>query len=202
MTGRLASRRGVVLLLLLAGGLLVLAAGRTWTIAVVPDVPGTPAVSVSGREAAPGAVAAALVVLAAAVSLTIAGRVALRVAGVLLLVGGAAVTAASVAALRDPRAVLAGPAAAASGITDATLSAVDVTAWPVLSAAGGVVVVLGASAVLGLAGRWTPPRRFGRADVVPPGEGPRGTAPAPPTSERDRAMDDWDALSRGDDPTS
>jgi uncharacterized membrane protein (TIGR02234 family) len=110
-------------------------------------------------------------------------------AGVLVAVSAAAVIA-------DPEPAATAGAADAAGVTDLT-SPVLVTAWP------WVVVVLGALtaavALLAAAGArsWgATSGRHERTTTPTPPTPPAGDEPAAPDSH-----DDWDALSRGTDPS-
>jgi hypothetical protein len=183
--GRRLSRRAVVLAMLGVASAALAAAQSTWvtattTSAVRPDVP----LAVSGHAAAPGATAGALVVAAAALAMTLGGRIGTRVAGVVAVLGGVLVAASAVAVLRDP-------AAPASG------AAVDAVGVPVLSGdpAVGVAAVLtlllgGLLAALGVVSVVRAPRWAGS---------PRVATRAVPGEPDDR--DRWDALTRGEDPT-
>jgi hypothetical protein len=75
---------------------------------------------------------------------------------------------------------------------------VAVAPWPTIALAVAVVAVLAGVALPFLAGSW---QRVGRRYE----RGSQAAAPAPggqPRTPRGQAMDDWDALSRGDDPSS
>jgi len=87
-----------------------------------------------------------------------------------------------------------------SGTVGSAARDARVTAWPAVSAAGGVLVVLGGAVALLLGTRWSgPSRRFDRP-AAPPGEGVPVVADA--GRDRDRRLDTWDSLSRGEDPTA
>ncbi|GAA4422307.1 hypothetical protein GCM10023169_16500 [Georgenia halophila] len=194
-------RRSRVVLAALALGALLLAAGSaTWASGQVLTVLGEQDVAVSGTTAAPGLVAAALVVAAAALAVAIGRRVGAALGG-LAMVGAASVVVAVVTGfLSDPAAPLRASAAEVSGVPRLA-GTVTVGVWPyvtlalaVLAAAAGVLAVV-AGRTWGGAGR-----RFERPAAGVGSAGAR-SAVGRAGDARTRAMDDWDALGRGEDPT-
>lgn len=168
--------------LLLLGGLSLLSAVPTWlsttaSTALDPSVD----VTVSGTTAAPGVSAAALVVVAAALSLGLVGRVARWVSLVVVALGGVVIGGSALSFVLSP------DAAARSGVADATgvaTSGSDVD----LSVAPYVTVVLGA-AVLAVAlwaavARVDWGRRSRRYDTpaTAHGSGPRAAAAEAPVA--------------------
>lgn len=150
------------------------------------------AVRVAGSAAAPAVPATALVLAAAGAAVALAGRVGRWVVAAIVLLGGGAVAGAAVGVLADPQ----GPALAAS----AELTGVDhlvgpaaATAAPWLAAALGALVVAAAVGLVRSSATWPAPNRRH--------EGAPGRSPddAPGDAPDERA--DWDALSRGADPS-
>ncbi len=187
-------------------------------------------IAVAGQIASPAVAALGLAALALGGALAIAGpgiRMVLGVLGVLL---GGCVVLASWVTLGDPTAAV-GPAVtdatgvAGAGPTAELVASAESTFWPVVAIAGGILVVAAGVLVLatGLAWpassrRYRDARRARFAEASGPdapgaggarGEGaadadPAGDDPAPASDQHgasDRAIDDWDDLSRGDDPT-
>ncbi|HET9828786.1 MAG TPA: Trp biosynthesis-associated membrane protein [Nocardioidaceae bacterium] len=209
---RLRSRGAIVVL---AAGLavLLLAVGtRTWLTAQVADpLAGAGHVDVSGGRAVPLVPALALVALAGGGALTIARRIGQIVVLTALALAGAGAALAAGRVLTDPVSAARPAVAEATGLTTASVTAstasVSMSAWPLVAVVLAALIV--AVAVLGWTARsgWQVGRRFERAaaqgeaaagdadTVVPPAGRPDGASPA-------AAADDWDALSRGDDPTS
>ena len=194
-----APRRSHLVVAVLVLGALLLACGSAgWSRGEVSTVLGPREVSVPGSSAAPGVGAAALVVGAAALAAAIGRRVGAVLAGI-ALVGAAVLVAASVLGfLGDPAAPLEAAAGEISGVPELTGEA-RTAVWPyvtlvlatAVAAAGVVTLVAGRS--------WqSAGRRFERA-APPPA---RRSAASAATDERDRAMDDWDALGRGEDPSA
>ncbi|HYN30513.1 MAG TPA: Trp biosynthesis-associated membrane protein [Dermatophilaceae bacterium] len=210
---RLTGKAGMVLLALLGAAVVVVAASRPWVTGRVSDaVLGTSTLSATGGESAPGLVALALVVAAAALAVVTTGRVARTVALVLHLGAVLGAIALTVRVLLDPEGVLGPRAAAAAGRTGSLPTTAATTAWPWVALAG-LAVALG-SWVLALAGR----RRWGglssrydapAGEAREPGEaGKAGDASAggPPTAASqgargERVSSQWDQLSAGIDPT-
>jgi len=177
----------VVLLLLVLGGAAVLVSTQVFA-SVVLDGRQQPLV-VPGSQAAPALAPIGIAQLALAGALSIAGPVARRVLGALLVVLGAAVVLLLLPVVADPASAAAGAVGAATGVTDGSaVRSLAGSAWP---AAGVVLGVAGAVAgvvVLVRAGRWsTGGRRFRQQGEAP-------ARAADPVSE-------WDALTRGGDPT-
>ncbi|MGO1629125.1 MAG: Trp biosynthesis-associated membrane protein [Microbacterium sp.] len=191
--GFLARRARVVsvVLLLVAGGTVLLGTTQTWLTAVVAqnDIP------VTGSDALPIVQPLALAVLALALVLTLVARVLRYALGALATAAGIAMIVAIVPVLieRPVSAVattvtehtgLAGVEAVADLVTAITLSP-----WPAVSLAGSVVAALAGLLTLATAHGW---RKGGRRF---------DTAPAAPSSGPVDPIDSWDELSHGEDPT-
>jgi uncharacterized membrane protein (TIGR02234 family) len=188
---------------ILAGsGLALLAWSQTWFAVHLVDgaaAGGATTLEVGGAVASPAVAALALAGLALAGALAIAGPLIRIVLGLLAtLLGGCLVLAASVS-LADPVAAVSAAIAGATGVAGAQPTAelvdsVEQTAWPSTAIAAGVVVALAGLLVVVTGRTWPTSRRYG-GGVRLTADGSRGAAPS------DRAVDDWDGLSRGDDPT-
>ncbi|UJP38919.1 Trp biosynthesis-associated membrane protein [Cellulomonas palmilytica] len=182
-----------------AAGLLVLAAGLTGLVAVVPwltvdttTVLGVPrTISVSGSSAAPSLVAAALVLLAAAGAVALVGRAGRWVVAGAVALAGALVVVDAVGVLRAPVDTAAPRVVEELGLERALEAAVS--PWPWVAVVVGVLDVLLAVWLVRASAAWSTGRRHesGTTDAPPAGRG------GAPLSERDQ----WDALTRGDDPT-
>jgi uncharacterized membrane protein (TIGR02234 family) len=190
--------RGLLLLAGVAGAVLALGAGApTWVGGSVQTATGSVAVLVDGRDAAPVATALALVSLAAVVASTLGRRVARAVAAVVLVLGGAGTIAASLAVSTDPAAALTSPARAASGTTGVSLDgAPSVRPWPVVSAAGGVLVLVAGAGVLVRSRRWA-----ATTAVTSTRHERDATRPAVTSTPEDDPAAAWDSLTHGEDPT-
>ncbi|PPB50073.1 hypothetical protein C4K88_05210 [Arthrobacter pityocampae] len=185
--GRL-TRRGVVVLGIVVLALLAFGATtQTWlTVRLPQDAVQTPDLAIAGSDAATPVTAFALVALAAALAVSIAGRVARWVIAAILVLSGIGITLSSTAVALDPSSAAepaVGTAIGVSGLAGAEASA---TALPWVAAAAGVLLVLAAGWVL-VAGRtWGINRRYdaGPSRVVraTPGSTQPG-APAPSTGD-------------------
>ena len=213
----------MVVLLAVGGVLLILSAGRPWATGVLTQVPGQPQVAVTGRAAAPWAAALGFVALAGTVVAATSRPAVVRVSALIIAVLGAAAAVTSVLSVRSPAAALRSSAVQTAGVSDAAVAAASRTVWPFVAVLASLLVLLAGGVAVGVAGSWTASRRFERGEVTShagatglagatgTGDGATGTgAGAAGTgdgasngegSPHDAAMDTWDALSRGEDPT-
>ena len=169
----------------MAGALVLVAAGRTWGAATV-QANGTARqhVAVSGHAVGAALPALGLALLAMAVAMLASTGVVRRVAGLLVVFLGGSAIAAAVRARGDV-----GPALAAR-VFASRASSVGGTraAWWVLAAVAGGLAVLAGALVVVTGGRSA-------------GLGPRYDAPATTSAPPPTAVDDWDAIEQGQDPT-
>ncbi|WP_345764653.1 Trp biosynthesis-associated membrane protein [Diaminobutyricibacter sp. McL0608] len=232
---RAGSRRAkytTMLAIVVGAGLALLASTQPWiTVHLASAANHAGDVVVQGSAAAPALTALSLAGLALAAALAIAGpvvRIVLAALGVLIAVS---VALSAGIALGDPVQAAAAAITSASGVSGGSSVArlaesVDVSAWPWIAIAGGVVIAVASIAVMVTSRRWPGPSRryqavrFEDADSSA-AENPAGTdsdaAPEATTAEnpsaasdrsgqgvaldRDSAIDSWDELSRGEDPT-
>jgi hypothetical protein len=187
-----------VVAMLAAGALSVIAATQTWLVVTLDDG-SAQALEVAGSAALPVLTPLGLAVLALGAALSIVGTVLRYVFGVL-----GAVVALVLGALAGTIAVTAPVSAAASTVTGATgiaglegvsglVASISATPWPAVTTAAQVLLLAGAVWTLATARAW----RSGasrRYDAVA-ADGARGA------SRPHDAIDSWDDLSRGQDPT-
>ncbi|MFD4695552.1 TIGR02234 family membrane protein [Streptomyces sp. NPDC058463] len=192
------SRRslGAGLLLGAAGATVVLlASGQKWAEGTAAVGGGTLPLTADGQDVTGLPAALAVVGLAALVAVfAVRGGGRTIVAGLLALSGlGAGLS--SYAGASDS-AALDEKAARTTGNTSATIDALSHTAWPYVTAVGGLLILLAGLLALRYGSRW--PAMSGRyeRDGTPR---PRKAAPAAP--DPDRPEDLWKALDRGEDPT-
>lgn len=202
MTGR----RTVVLLTLLGAGLVLLAGTRTWaTVTVSGTLPGLSELIVPGRRSAPVVIAIALAAAAGAIVLATSGRTVRLLVAIGQSIAGAVVVFSGVRAALDTEAAVATAVADSLGVLSGGAGTsfgegatdVNMTIWPWVAAAGGGVILVAAALTLAGGRSWAgPTRRYERATPAPgtPSSGTPSPGPAPATT--------WDALSRGEDPTS
>ena len=219
-----------MLAIVIGAGLALLASTQPWiTVQLAAAANHAGDVVVQGSAAAPALTALSLAGLALAAALAIAGpvvRIVLAVLGVLIAVS---ITLSAGIALGDPVQAAAAAITGASGVSGGTSVArlaksVDVSLWPWIAILGGAVIAAASVAVIVTSRRWPgPSRRYQtvRFEDAADGTGSTGQAddgvpdvlrapdPAAPSDrtgqgvpiDRDTAIDSWDELSRGEDPT-
>ncbi|MER7761898.1 TIGR02234 family membrane protein [Streptomyces sp. NPDC097619] len=189
-------RRSVAVALLLGAlgaTVVLLASGRTWARGTAAAGGGNLPLSADGTAVTGVPAALAIVGLAALVAVfAVRGPGRLAVSGLLALSGAGAV-AAALAGASDSSALDA-EAARTTADAAATAGALAHTAWPYVTAAGGLLILLAGLLAL----------RFGRTWPAMGGRYERGGAngrKAPARVDPDRPEDLWKALDRGEDPT-
>ncbi|WP_448810135.1 Trp biosynthesis-associated membrane protein [Agromyces bauzanensis] len=193
---------------IVGAGLALLSWSQTWfelRLADAAAVGTGEVIAVPGSVASPALAALGLAGLALVAALAIAGPAIRILLGVLEVVLGGCVLLAAWLTLDDPvravsPAVTDATGVAGSGPTAELVASVDATGWPIAAVIGGVLLVAAGVLVLATGTRWpTSSRRYRAARVVEADASAAGSADVRPAS--DRAIDDWDELSRGDDPT-
>jgi uncharacterized membrane protein (TIGR02234 family) len=180
-------RRGLVVavVLCLAGSALVLlATSRVWLEYATGAAPPLPSrrFSAGGAELVPGARALALLGLAGVAALPATKGRGRQAVGLLLAAAGAGTVAVVVRALLDPLGAARGTDAFRYDV--AFSGTPDLGAWPYVALLGGLVLVAAGSLVVARGRSWT-------------ALGARYDAPAAA-----KEPSPWDALDRGDDPTT
>lgn len=156
---------------------------------------GEVAVPVTGTQAAPAVLAAAVALLAAAAAVGLVGRVGRWVVAGVVAAAGATVVASALTVLGDPEGAARLVVASVTGV-GALAGPADPTAWPFVAAGVGVLDVLVAVAVLVVSRGWSAPTsRY----TTPERDAPRVDGGPRVDTGDDRSA--WDALSRGEDPT-
>jgi hypothetical protein len=178
----------VALLVIAVGGLVLLVSTRTFSTV---HLAGRPPLPVTGQGVAPALAPLGIVLIAAAAALTIAGRVARAALGTVLVLLGAGVTLLTLPTAIDPLSGTRGAVIAATGVGGdvvlAGLRGAVGSPWPLIGAVGGVLAAVLGAVVLVRSSRWpTGGRRF------------RGE----PARVSTDPIDEWDALTRGTDPTA
>ena len=220
-----------MLLLLAGSGLALLAATQPWfTIHLTDTANHSSTISVAGSVAAPALTALSLAGLALTAALAIAGpvfRIVLALLGVLL---GVSVLISAITAVSDAVRASSSAITTATGVAgDASIRhlvhSVETLFWPWLAVVAGVLIIVAGVAVVVFSRLWPGPSRKyqtrfagedGRSadevvaeaadddetDTEPaPDDTPDDTPGEPAALDRDTAIDSWDELTRGDDPT-
>lgn len=180
------TRSRTVLALLALGALLLGLSRAPWVQVVLNGAVRRDTVTVAAADVAPQVPAAALMVLAAATALSIAGPRARRVILALATLGGVLAVWGCVTVLTDPRRALV--TALTGRVVPSASPGVTAAVWA--SSVVSVLVAVVSGAAQRTVGTWPGRRassgRFDRATVSDAVHTPAG---------------DWDALTRGEDPT-
>ncbi|MFJ3382793.1 MULTISPECIES: Trp biosynthesis-associated membrane protein [unclassified Curtobacterium] len=193
------SRPLVVVIGLAVAGIVMLSWTQTWfTVHLDASAAVTSTVTADGSKAVPQYTALAIASLALFLAMTIAGRVVRIVLAAIEILLGLGIVVSGITALSDPVGAAKGAIGDVAGVSDLAavrriVTSVDVTAWPAVGIAGGVLAVLLGVVVLVVQRSWPGPSRKYAAN-------PAGTTPKVAPVERD-AIVDWDDLSAGVDPT-
>ncbi|MER6393869.1 TIGR02234 family membrane protein [Streptomyces sp. NPDC001523] len=191
-----AGRRSVAVALLfgaLGATVVLLASGRVWAQGRAAVGGGSLPLSADGRAVTGLPAALAIVALAALVAVfAVRGR-SRRLMSALLALSGLGAALAAVFAADDHRA-LDEQAARTTADTAAQVVGLTHTAWPYVTAVGGVLILLAGLLALRFGRSW--PAMGGRYERD---GSPRTRTPAP--VDPDRPEDLWKALDRGEDPT-
>ncbi|MFT4051775.1 MAG: Trp biosynthesis-associated membrane protein [Microbacterium sp.] len=198
-------RTAAVLAVVLGGAGAVVASTQPW-LAVTLRAGASESIDVAGASAFPLLAPLGLAALALGLALSVVGRVLRYVFGVLAgAIGAAVVIGAARIGIGQPLDAVAQSVTTATGLsgTDAIsdlVSEIAGTAWPFVATIGGVAVAAGGILTLATAHRWrTGGRRYQRDASRTPAT---AAGPRPDDASRDKAIDSWDDLSHGEDPTA
>ncbi|MCC2308185.1 Trp biosynthesis-associated membrane protein [Cellulomonas chengniuliangii] len=178
----------VLLAALTAGAALPVWLRSTGTSALHGEV----AVEVTGTQAAPGVVAAALVLLAATAAVGLVGRAGRWVVVVVVAAAGAVVVASAAGAVADAAGAAEAAVAELTGVGVLT-APVEITVWPWAALLAGCADVVAAVVLAALSRSWPQPSRRHASPAV------AAAVPQQGAPVDDQAA--WDSLTRGDDPT-
>ncbi|WP_351228475.1 TIGR02234 family membrane protein [Streptomyces sp. NPDC002133] len=190
------SRRSLAAALLLGAvgaAVVLLASGQIWAEGTAAVLGSSVSLEASGRDVTGVPAALAVVGLAALVAVfAVRGKPRLLVA-VLLTLSGAGAAIAAYGSVSGT-AALDEQARRATGDSAAAVDSLTHTAWPFVTAAAGLLILLAGLLALRYGASW--PAMSGRYERE--GGSPRKAAPA---TDPDRPEDLWKALDRGEDPT-
>jgi uncharacterized membrane protein (TIGR02234 family) len=197
------ARLTAVLAALAVGATGVISSTQTWLVVTLDDG-GRTELAVSGAAAVPVLAPLSLAVLALGAALSIVGLTLRYVFGVLTVGIAAALGFLSAqVAFTPPVSAVASTVTAATGITgaeavDALVASITVTPWPAITLAATVILLAAGLLILVTARSWGTSGRRYDSDAALPAE-----PDAEPASSRPHdAIDSWDDLSRGTDPTA
>jgi hypothetical protein len=183
-------------LVILTGALLALGALVSWTqVWFGVTLRDGARLDIDGQVAAPALSALALTSLVLVGALSIAGPFFRVVFGVLESLIGVAIVLSAVLAITDPVGASRPAISVATGLAGEqavadTVRTLAPSPWPWLALLAGVLIVLAGAAIIVLGRRWPGSSRRYQATRLEPADGRRSS------------VDDWDALSGGDDPTT
>ena len=204
VSGRRGSpRRNAVLVTLAGAALTLLAVAQSWANGTLVDALfGRQALSAGGTSVAPAVLLLTFVGIAGVVASTISGRILRVICGLVVVMASAGIVVLAVRAGTDPESALASAAAGSSGRTGVRPQDAASTLWPWVSALGGVILACGGALVIRGGRQWTVrASRFERG-----ASGEQGTQPAqaqePGPAGRRGGPEDWEQLSRDEDPTT
>jgi uncharacterized membrane protein (TIGR02234 family) len=182
------------------GAIGVISSTQTWLVAVLDDG-ARHALAVPGASAVPVLAPLSLAVLALGAALSIVGLVLRYVfAGLTLLIGALLGALSAQVAFARPVSSVAATVTEATGITGETAVAelvaeISTTPWPAVTLIASAVLLVAGLFTIATARRWKGSGRRYRTDAS---AGPSGA----PASRPHDAIDSWDDLSRGEDPTA
>ena len=180
---------------LVLAGLTLIAWTQQWLTVTLTE-PGLDPLAVDGAVAAPALAALALAALALAAALAIAGIGFRYLLGALQVLLGGSIALSAILVFANP------VGAAEPAVTDVTgiagtasvaaiVDSVVLTAWPVLTLVLGILTALAGIGIIATARRWPrSSKKYSAVRVEPVA-----------TAEMPDAVDSWDELTRGDDPT-
>lgn len=191
------SLAAALLLGALGATVVLLSSGQTWAEGVAAVGGGTVPVEADGGAVTGVPTALAVVGLAALVAVFAVRRTGRALVSGLLALSGAGAALAAYLGASDADALNA-EAARISGDTAAAVQHLTHTAWPYVTAAGAVLILLAGLLALRFGSRW--PAMGGRYERAgaPRSAARRGSGG---TVDPDRPEDLWKALDRGEDPT-
>ncbi|CAN7277323.1 Trp biosynthesis-associated membrane protein [Microbacterium sp. LjRoot45] len=195
MTRRLRSLS--VLTILVAGAVALIASTQTWLDVTLRGTTNAP-LAVAGAAAVPLLAPLSLAALALALALSIVGRILRYVFGGLAIAIGASLAVAAVRILvEQPVDAVAGAVTEATGLAGAEtvralVAEITSTPWPLITVVAAIALAAGGVATVVTAHRWPGAGRRYRTETSDVAAG----------SRPHDAIDSWDDLSRGDDPTA
>jgi len=200
------ARTYAVLSIIAGGALAIISSTQTW-LDVALDAGATASVTVAGAKAFTLLAPLSLAALALGLALTVVGRV-LRYAfgAVALAIGATLLVGAARIAIDHPVDAVAAAVTTSTGLSGADaiaglVTAISATPWPWLTVFASLLIATGGVLALATSHRWRRSGRRYRTDVQGTGRMADAAAAAPASRPYD-AIDSWDDLSHGDDPTA
>ncbi|GEM_PF-2048439 len=192
------SKLWLLAVIALASALALYGATQVWvTLRLADGAAAVDSISVTGQQLNQSLSPVAIAALAAALALTIAGRVLRHLLGALVALLGAGIVAITATVLSDPLAASSGRVAEVTGLAgssnQALVTGTSIESFvPMTLAAGAALVLLGLLVTV-LSGRWKVAGRKYEA-------APKTRATAGSDAEPDR-ISDWESMNEGEDPS-
>lgn len=172
------SKGYVVLLTVILAAIAFGTTTQTWLhVALGQSDVQTPDLDVAGSKAATAVTALALVALAGALAVSIAGRIGRVIIAVLIFGSGAGIVSAGLAVLLDPQAAASGSIAKATGVIGGPAQA-QTTVFPLIAVIAGALLSLAAIYLVVVGRGWNRSNRFEKAGGAGAGIPPSGSAAA------------------------
>ncbi|MFT3798972.1 Trp biosynthesis-associated membrane protein [Microbacterium sp.] len=202
-----------VLAAIVGGAVSIVSSTQTWLDVALSDGAGT-TLAVAGAHAFSVLAPLSLAALALGLALTVVGRILRYVFGVLAVtIGVTLVWGAARIGFGHPLDAVASAVTEATGLAGGDALAqlivsIQATAWPFVTVAAGMLVAAGGALTLATTHAWGASGRRYRTDTRTPAPSDVAAAttaaagPRPHDAARDRAIDSWDDLSHGEDPTA
>lgn len=189
-------RKGTVIMATLLFSLLAFASTtQTWLTVILPqDAVQTPNLDIPGSDAATAVTAFALVSLAAALAVSIAGRIARILVVAILLIAGVGIVWNSLLVVADPTGAAAPAIGEAIGVSTGSGATLALTAFPWLAATAGVLLTVTAVWMLLASRGWNRSKRYEKVTEE--------NSSARKTTAHSDEIDSWDQLTKGKDPTT
>jgi hypothetical protein len=192
-----------VVAIVLSGALGVISSTQTWLMATLAGA-AVHELAVSGAAAVPVLAPLSLAVLALGGALSIVGTILRHAFAVLtILIGGALSVLSAQIAFAQPVTAAASTVTSATGITGAEavsdlVARITATPWPAVTLLTSLILLAAGVFTLVTARRWRGSGRRYETDAAAPAVATHQASSSRPPD----AIDSWDDLSRGDDPTT
>jgi len=194
-----------VLAIVVGGAIAIISSTQTWLDVTLRAGANEP-LAVPGASAMPILAPLSLAALALGLALTVVGRVLRYVFGLLgVAIGGTLLIGAGRIAIEHPVDAVSAAVTTATGLSgtdaiDGLVASITSTPWPWLTVVAGALVAVGGVLTLAASHRWRGSGRRYRTDNPSPSAA--GSATGAAASRPHDAIDSWDDLSHGDDPTA
>ncbi|MGN6221555.1 MAG: Trp biosynthesis-associated membrane protein [Microbacterium sp.] len=194
-----------VVVIVLCGAIGIISSTQTWlTVELADGAHHT--LDVPGASAVPVLAPLSLAVLALGAALSIVGLVLRYLFGALaILIGGTLAWLTARVAFEHPVSAVASVVTESTGIAGEKsvaqlIATITASAWPVITLVAWAVLIVAGAFVLLTARGWSGTGRRYRTEDPARSAAPAG--PRPHDAAGSHAIDDWDDLSRGEDPTA